>query len=456
MAFTYGTVTNCKTYNGQTRKEYECRLGYEVQSQSIANNTSSVKLRLQVRSISSSYSTYGYNQTTTIDGTALAAKSFDMRDTNTWKTFGERTITVTHNAEGKYSASKSGSFTTTGNSTWNLKSGSASVTVSPAQIPRYATSNQSLASRTSSSITMNWSSDNTVDYIWYSKDNGSNWTGVDVTDGTSGSYTISGLSANTTYNIKTRVRRKDSQLTTDSSTLAVTTHATTSPSIWVSSKTVNSVVVASSCNVDVSSTRYRIMKSGGSYGSWQTGATFGGLSPNTTYTVQVEKVGTASGEYGYATVSVTTYQIATLSSAPSFNHGSSVTIGYSNPGGNNVSEVATCISFTGALDDIGYRAVSKTGTSYTYNFTDAELDTLYKKFGTGNSYKATMFVRTTCNNTVYHNTKEFTLTLVGNQKTGRMNVSNSWKRAKLWVNVNGTWKRAVGWVNVSGTWKRTI
>ena len=236
----------------------------------------------------------------------------------------------------------------------------------------------------------------------------------------------------------------------------VTTYAKTTPSISVSSKTVNSVTVSSSCNVEVSSTRYRIMKSGGSYGSWQTGATFSGLSPNTTYTVQVEKVGKASGEYGYATVSVTTYQIATLSSDPSFNHGSSVTIGYSNPGGNNVSEIATCISFTGALDDIGYRAVSKTGTSYTYNFTDAELDKLYKQFGTSNSYKAIMFVRTTCNNTIYHNTKEFTLTLVGNQKTGRMNVSNSWKRAKLWVNVNGTWKRAVGWVNVSGTWKRTI
>ena len=91
------------------------------------------------------------------------------------------------------------------------------------KIPRYGTANQSLASRTETSITMNWSSDNTVDYIWYSIDNGSNWTGINVTDGTSGSYTIYNLTAKTTYNIKTRIRRKDSQLTTDSSNLPVTT-----------------------------------------------------------------------------------------------------------------------------------------------------------------------------------------------------------------------------------------
>lgn len=193
MAFTYGSVTKCKVANGQTRNEYECRLGYEVQSQSIANNTSSVKLRLQARSISSSYKTYGYNQTTTIDGTSLSAKAFDMRDTNTWQTFGERTITVTHNSNGSYSSSKSGSFTTTASSGYSLKSGSASVTVAPATIPRYATSNQSLNSVSATSITMNWSSDSTIDYIWASINNGSSWFEISAVNATSGTYTISGL-----------------------------------------------------------------------------------------------------------------------------------------------------------------------------------------------------------------------------------------------------------------------
>ena len=128
--------------------------------------------------------------------------------------------TLTHDASGnkKFSASVQASiyeFTVdnTGSGTWELPT-----------IPRYATSVQSLNSKTETSIKMNWSSDSTVDYIWYSKDNGSTWTGVNVTDGKSGTYTISGLSAYTEYKIKTRVRRKDSQLTTDSSALSVTTY----------------------------------------------------------------------------------------------------------------------------------------------------------------------------------------------------------------------------------------
>jgi hypothetical protein len=93
------------------------------------------------------------------------------------------------------------------------------------KIPRYATVSQSLSAKTETTATIKWTSDAIVDYIWWSTNNGSSWTGINVTDGTSGSYTISGLSANTAYNIKTRVRRKDSQLTTDSSALAVTTYA---------------------------------------------------------------------------------------------------------------------------------------------------------------------------------------------------------------------------------------
>lgn len=98
-------------------------------------------------------------------------------------------------------------------------------------IPRYATSNQSVNSKTETSITMNWSSDNTIDYIWYSTDWGTNWVEVGSTNGTSGSYTITkstndggNLIANTTYNVITRVRRKDSQLTTNSEKLSVTTY----------------------------------------------------------------------------------------------------------------------------------------------------------------------------------------------------------------------------------------
>lgn len=90
-------------------------------------------------------------------------------------------------------------------------------------IPRYPSANQSFNSKTLNTIKMNWWSDSTIDYLWYSVNSG-NWIGVDVADGTSGTYTISGLNPNTLYSIKTRLRRKDSQLTADTESANVTTY----------------------------------------------------------------------------------------------------------------------------------------------------------------------------------------------------------------------------------------
>lgn len=142
MAYTYGTITHCKVRNGQTRNEYELRLGYQLNSQSIENNTSNITLRLECRSTSSSYSTKASSGlTTVIDGTTVKSNAaVDMSHTNVWQNFGERTITVAHNTDGTYSTSKSGSFTcTAGSSQYSLSSGSASVTVAPATIPRATT-----------------------------------------------------------------------------------------------------------------------------------------------------------------------------------------------------------------------------------------------------------------------------------------------------------------------------
>ena len=79
------------------------------------------------------------------------------------------------------------------------------------QFNRGTTVYQSLNSKTPTSITMNWSTTNTADYVWYSTNNGSSWTGIWSGSASSGTYTISGLSPNTSYNIKTRARRQDTQ-----------------------------------------------------------------------------------------------------------------------------------------------------------------------------------------------------------------------------------------------------
>lgn len=172
------------------------------------------------KSSSSTASTYG-NQTTSVTvGSASQSNSgsFTLAPSKTITLF-SKSFTVAHNSDGTKSV------TISVNVGGNVIYANGSQTVTLDTIPRYATVKQSLSAKTETTATIQWSSDAVVDYIWYSTNNGSSWSGINVADGTSGTYTISGLSANTAYNIKTRVRRKDSQLTTDSSALAVTTYA---------------------------------------------------------------------------------------------------------------------------------------------------------------------------------------------------------------------------------------
>lgn len=211
-------------------------ISFKCEWSSVANqsaNTSTVTVKVTAtKSSSSTASTYGNQETKVTVGSAsqTVSGSFTLAPSKTITLF-SKTFTVAHNNDG----SKSVQISVNVGGNVIYANGSATVTLD--KIPRYATVTQSLSSATETTATMKWTSDSVVDYIWYSTNNGSSWTGINVTDGKSGSYTISGLSANTKYNIKTRVRNKASQLTTDSSALAVTTYnypyATTMPSFTI-------------------------------------------------------------------------------------------------------------------------------------------------------------------------------------------------------------------------------
>jgi len=90
-------------------------------------------------------------------------------------------------------------------------------------IPRYPTINQNLSSKTETTISMNWSSDSTINNAWYSIDNGANWVNIGNPNSTNGNYTISNLTANTSYNIKTKLQRADSGLSSITDTLQIST-----------------------------------------------------------------------------------------------------------------------------------------------------------------------------------------------------------------------------------------
>lgn len=170
------------------------------------------------------------------------------------------------------------------------------------------------------------------------------------------------------------------------------------------------------------------------------------LSPNTTYKFTILCRNVDSGLDTSKEISATTYDIAKISSLTNFEHGSSPTVGITNPGS------ISSLSLVMKVGDTQILSRTVTAGNNAIAFSDTELDNLYKKYGSSNSLTATFVL----SGSGYTNSKTCTITLKGNQKTIRTNVSSSWKRGKLWTNVNGTWKRGVLWTNVSGTWKRGI
>lgn len=108
---------------------------------------------------------------------------------------------------------------------------------------------------------------------------------------------------------------------------------------------------------------------------------------------------------------------ATIKTAPNFNDEDNPTITYENKAGNSVSSLDACISLTGAADDIAYRAISKTGTSYTFDLTDAEREVLLNATTTSNTRTVKFFVRTVIGSNTFHDTKDVTFSVVNGNPT---------------------------------------
>ena len=212
-------ATSGSVYSSYARST-RYRVDWKRTDYSISGNWSKIKWTLYLES-----GNYWYNNAVVINsiyinGTkVLGETKWSNKYVGTYELqSGE--LTIYHSSDGtkSFSISISGSFYEEGS-----VSGSKSFTLDT--IPRYATASQSLASKTETSITMNWSSDSTIDYVWYSIDDGKSWTAVGSVNQSSGSYVISGLNPGTTYKVKTSLRRKDSQLSTNSSVSSIATYA---------------------------------------------------------------------------------------------------------------------------------------------------------------------------------------------------------------------------------------
>ena len=137
-----------------------------------------------------------------------------------------KTQIVPHNDDGSKTIFVSASITLeiTWSGIWvGSIQGSDAITLT--KIPRAAFLTQTLAERTETSLTVNWSTNEVVDRLWVSSDNGATWTQMPISVGRGGSFNVINLNVDTEYNIKSKVRRKSNQVISESSTLVASTYS---------------------------------------------------------------------------------------------------------------------------------------------------------------------------------------------------------------------------------------
>lgn len=142
-------------------------------------------------------------------------------------------------------------------------------------------------------------------------------------------------------------------------------------------------------------------------------------SISTTFNIQATLSGTyvsaisASGTINLDTIP----RAATVSKATNFNDTGNPTITYSNPAGNSVSSLQAGIFLDGWTDVAGYRDISKTGTSYTFNLTDAERNAIRAATPNSNTLTLRFYVRTVLGGQTYLNYTTATVTIVDGNPT---------------------------------------
>lgn len=129
------------------------------------------------------------------------------------------------------------------------------------------------------------------------------------------------------------------------------------------------------------------------------------------YTVAVNCTG--SGSWALPTIS----RSATITSAPNFTDVQNPTINYINSAGNAVSSLQACISITGSTDNISYRDIPKTGTSYTFNLTESERNILRAASPNSNTLSVIFYVKTVINGSTSYSTLNRTMTIVNANPT---------------------------------------
>lgn len=216
-------------------------------STSTANNTSSLGFSFVLSPIATSWNWEQWgayiSYTVTINGTKYTGTiaNYDGYSSVTLKS---GTLSVAHNTDGTKSISYSFSVTDTSGQTYTCGNASASGTMTLSTIPRYLSiTSLEITNKTETTVVVKWATSEHRSGTYYSLDNGSTWIGSATfgeslaNDGKSGTFNIQNLTANTSYNLKVKIKRTDSGLWTESNNIAFTTynypHCTVAPNFTI-------------------------------------------------------------------------------------------------------------------------------------------------------------------------------------------------------------------------------
>ena len=171
------------------------------------------------------------------------------------------------------------------------------------------------------------------------------------------------------------------------------------------------------------------------------------LEPNTTYTVKTRCKRMDSGLWSEAdTIIVKTYDIARISELNNFEHGNSMKVIITNPA--SIEELNLVVEIEEEI--ILSRNILE--EKNIIEFTESELDNIYKKYENKNS----LLITAKLYGKGYTDTKKCTIIFKGNQRTIKINTNNEYKRGKIWINIAEEWKRAIIWAKINETWRRSI
>lgn len=145
---------------------------------------------------------------------------------------------------------------------------------------------------------------------------------------------------------------------------------------------------------------------GYAYASWTRNSTYGGYVPVS---------GTCSTGW---TALTTIARKATVKTVQNFNDEGNPVLGYENKAGNSANTLQAGIFKTdGSTTLVGYRDISKTGSSYTFNLTTDERNTLRAAIPNSNSMKVRFYVKTVIGSNTFYDYKEATFSITNANPT---------------------------------------